>query len=64
MIKNLGYDMIGAGKSNIYNHPQKQMQKLGLHYIKCEPVPIADCWWFRIDNYEETMKLPKYIYIL
>lgn len=59
-MKNYRYDMIGA---HIYNgiteHPQVQMKKLGYKVIKSEPVPIADCWWFRVEN--EIKNTPEYL---
>lgn len=43
----------------INKHPQDQMKELGFNVVKCEPVSIADCWWFRTTN--EITPLPPYI---
>ena len=60
-IKHFRYDVTSAGMfSDIHEHPQTQMRNLGFHWIKCEPVTVADCWWFRCDEYPK--KLPEYIY--
>ena len=60
MVKNYWYDLIGADLNyGINEHPQRQMRKLGFHFIKSEPVSIADCWWFRVD--EEPNIIPGYI---
>lgn len=59
-MKNYKYDLVGAILDyGIEEHPQVQMKKLGAKIIKSEPVPIADCWWFRIEN--EINPLPKYL---
>lgn len=50
-MKNYRYDMIDAAvKYGVTIHPQAEMAKLGFKVIKSEPVPIADCWWFRVEN--------------
>lgn len=69
MIKNLKYDFIRESRWCIKNnqlpmHPQHRMEDLGLHYTKSEPCPLADGWFFRVDNYEENMELPEFIIIL
>lgn len=59
-MKNYKYDLIGADiDCGIKEHPQVQMKKLGVKVIKSEPVPIADCWWFRTET--EINPLPKYL---
>ena len=51
ILKNYRYDVIGADiKCHIHEHPQKQMKNLGFTVIKAEPVPMADCWWFRVED--------------
>lgn len=59
-MKHYRYDMIGADLDyHIQEHPQAQMNKLGLKVIKSEPVPIGDCWWFRTEN--SLSDLPGYL---
>jgi len=60
MIKNYRYCLITADLDcGVKEHPQTQMKNLGFHVIKSEPVPIADCWWFRVDN--EIYNIPPYL---
>lgn len=59
-MKHYRYDVIGAFYSGIKEHPQKQMKNLGYNVVKAEPVTIADCWWFRVDN--EIENVPEYLY--
>lgn len=60
-MKNYRYDIIGASLDyGINEHPQIQMKNLGYKVVKSEPVPIADCWWFRVDN--EIENVPDYLY--
>lgn len=62
-MKNYRYDIIGASLDyGVKEHPQIQMKNLGYKVIKSEPVPIADCWWFRVDN--EINKVPGYLYLM
>ena len=61
-MKNYCYDLIAAHLDPIKEHPQIQMKKLGFNVIKSEPVPIADCWWFRVDN--EIANVPRYLYLM
>lgn len=61
-MKNYRYDVIGADQSGVKEHPQKQMMNLGFNIIKAEPVIIADCWWFRVDN--EIENVPEYLYLM
>lgn len=59
-MKHFKYDMIGAYvNGHIKMHPQKDMERLGFALAKSEPVPIADCWWFRCDKYPD--EYPDYI---
>lgn len=59
-MKNYRYDLIGASvKYGVNKHPQQDMIDLGFNIIKSEPVPIADCWWFRVSN--EIEYVPPYI---
>jgi hypothetical protein len=62
MIKHYKYDIIGAYYSGVHEHPQKQMKNLGYNVVKAEPVPIADCWWFRVDN--EIENVPDYLILM
>lgn len=60
-MKNYRYDIIGASYYHgVVNHPQVQMKTLGYEVIKSEPVTIADCWWFRVNN--EIENTPDYLY--
>ena len=60
-MKHYRYDMIGAYReAGVEEHPQEDMKNLGFKVIKSEPVPIADCWWFRVEN--EIDNLPSYLY--
>ena len=59
-MKHYRYDLIGAYYDSVREHPQVQMKKLGYEVIKSEPVPIADCWWFRVKN--EIKDIPSYLY--
>ena len=59
-MKNYRYDMIGAFlEHNIQMHPQEDMKRLGFKLLKSEPVSIADCWWFRVEN--EIENVPDYL---
>lgn len=58
-MKNYRYDLIDAYYSGIKEHPQEQMKKLGYEIIKSEPVPIGDCWWFRVKD--KIKKTPRYL---
>ncbi len=59
-MKHYRYDLIGAHYDGVTEHPQAQMKKLGYKVIKSEPVPIADCWWFRVEN--KIKNTPSYLY--
>jgi hypothetical protein len=59
-MKHYRYDLIGAHYDGVTEHPQVQMKKLGYEVIKSEPVPIADCWWFRVEN--KIKNTPSYLY--
>ena len=61
-MKNYRYEILGAHYNyGIETHPHEQMIKLGFHVIKGEPVPIADCWIFRVDNENEIENIPGYL---
>ena len=49
-MKNYRYYLPQAFDMGIKEHPQIQMNKLGYNVIKSGPVPIGDCWWFRVEN--------------
>ena len=50
-MKNLMYNLITADLDyGVKLHPQIDMKQLGYEVIKSEPVPIGDCWWFRVKN--------------
>jgi hypothetical protein len=55
-------------KSGVSLHPQTKMSLLGKELkfkaIHCEPVAIADCWFFWIDAESEITEFPKYIDVL
>ena len=59
-MKNYRYDIDGAFEAGVHVHPQLQMKNLGYEVIKSEPVSIADCWWFRVNN--EIEETPDYLY--
>lgn len=55
-MENYLYDIIGANlDAGVTDHPQKVMRDLGYNFVKSEPVPIADCWWFRVTNHIEPV---------
>lgn len=58
-MKNYRYDMIGAYINGVKEHPQLDMKNLGYKVAKAEPVSIADCWWFRVEN--EIDGTPSYL---
>ena len=61
MIENYRFDMIGASLDyGVKEHPQKVMKDLGYNVVKCEPVPIGDCWWFRVSNHIDPV--PPYLH--
>ena len=62
MVKNYRCCLDTAIECKIDEHPQRQMKKLGFHVIKSEPVPIGDCWWFRVDN--KINDIPPYLFEL
>ncbi len=53
------YDLIGAIKSGIKEHPQKDVERLGMKVLKYEGVPIADCAMMGVDEIIDN--LPDYI---
>lgn len=62
-MKNYRYDVICADVDyHIKDHPVTQMCKLGFNIVKGEPVPIGDCWWFRVNN--DINIIPEYLTIL
>lgn len=42
----LRYDLRDAYEGGFIEHPQKEMEKLGIKYIDAEPQPIGDSWLF------------------
>lgn len=59
-MKGYRYDIIGAELNcGVKDHPQKVMKDLGFKVVKCEPVPIADCWLFKVEN--EIDEVPSYL---
>lgn len=61
-MKNYRYDMIGAYYDGVKEHPQVQMKNLGYKVIESEPVPIGDCWWFRVEN--SIKNTPSYLHLM
>lgn len=49
-MKNYRYDIDTAIYHGVTIHPQAEMSRLGFKVIKAEPVSVADCWWFRVEN--------------
>ena len=58
-MKHYRYDLIGAHYAGVKEHPQIDMKNLGYKVVKSEPVSIADCWWFRVEN--EIKNTPDYL---
>lgn len=59
-MKHYRYDLISAYlKAGVKEHPQIDMKNLGYNVVKAEPVSIADCWWFRVEN--EIESVPEYL---
>lgn len=59
-MKKYRYDLICAGLDyGIKEHPQKQMKKLGFNVVESEPIPIADCWIFEVNN--DIDNIPEYL---
>lgn len=57
---NLFYDIEGASRSGIIDHPQKDMHNLGIVYQHSTPQSIVDGWQFwNCTSIPE--KLPSYI---
>lgn len=60
-MKFLKYDLqFAAEDPTTESHPQAQMRKM-FNVIHCVPQSIADCWWFCVEDYDENLKLPKYL---
>lgn len=54
-MKQLRYNLPDAPTA----HPVKQMNNLGYTIIACVPQPIADQWWFTVEEFIEP--LPPYL---
>jgi len=62
-MKNLRYDVIYAAiVDGVKLHPCDDMIKLGYRILKSEAVPVADCWWFRVES--DIDSRPDYIHVL
>lgn len=59
-MKNYRYDISEAFEAGVHVHPQLQIKNLGYEVIKSEPVSIAECWLFRVNN--EIEETPDYLY--
>lgn len=57
------YDLIGAFKSGIRNHPQADVEERGFVVIKYEGCSIGDCIYMEVKNTGQ-IKVPEYIKIL
>ena len=58
----LKVDAIGQGESGDNRHPQTIMRDLGLDVLRCEAVPLGDCWFFEVDcEVEDLPKLPQFV---
>ena len=54
------YDLIKADIDyHIKEHPQTDLIKKGLKWERCEPCPIADCWFFEFKK--EIINPPPYL---
>ncbi|GAA6313814.1 hypothetical protein F290043J8_18400 [Mediterraneibacter gnavus] len=59
-MKKYRYDIICADMiCGVKEHPQKQMKKLGFNIVESEPIPIADCWIFGVNN--DIENVPEYL---
>lgn len=58
----LRLDLRNAYESGETEHPQILMKKLGYNILKSEPIPIADCWIFEVE--ELILPLPEYLKLL
>lgn len=58
-MKKIKYDLIGAYKAGISEHPQKDVERLGIKVLSYEPAPIADCVMMEVENIPDS--LPSYI---
>ena len=62
MLYKYRYDIWGAHTdSNVNMHPQVDMERLGIKYVKVEPCPIADCWFVYTEESLDALNLPGYI---
>lgn len=58
-VRFLRYDLIGADLyGHVCMHPQKDLERLGIDYIKAIPESIGDCWMI-LTTYQG--ELPDYI---
>ena len=46
----LWYSLIEAQMCGVFEHPQKQMEKLGFTVLRAEPVPMLDGWEFVVEK--------------
>lgn len=46
----LWYSLIEAQMCGVFEHPQKQMGKLGFTVLRAEPVPMLDGWEFVVEK--------------
>lgn len=53
------YDLIGAYKAGIKEHPERNVIKLGMNVSKYEGMMIADCVFMEVDKLPD--ELPDYI---
>lgn len=60
--KIIRYSLIGKDKAGVKDHPQDDMEKMGVKVLKYEGVPIGDCVIMEVENLPE--KLPDYIEII
>lgn len=53
----LWYSLLEAQMCGIFEHPQKQMEKLGFNILKSEPVPMLDGWEFVVEKIIEPLPI-------
>jgi hypothetical protein len=60
-MKHLRMYLRAAEENGFPQHPQEVMKILGIKYTKYHPEPMADAWFFEVDN---DQKIPNWIDVL
>ena len=59
-MKKYRYDIICADLvCGVREHPQRNGKSRALMLLNQEPIPIADCWIFEVDN--DIENIPEYL---